>query len=166
MFTSKEKSKGGENRLVNIVTALLLQMCFYFSLFMPCVCLCVCMLQYAGCHSYQNANLTASLLETTFTQKWVAFPPFVPPSTHLPVYLLFKTGSSSSCTPESLCVYTLYVCMLPWLLTGLTGVITSKPPSQQLKRDRKEVRAAQHLHSFSQSSSVLPPPPLHTHTDI
>lgn len=110
----------------------------------------MCTLQYVGCHSYQNANLTASLLQTTFThKKELLYLPFIPPSTHLPVHL-FCLKMELSLTQHSLClcvrlcvcVCTLYVCTLPWLRAGLTGVITSKPPSQRAKRRRKELKAA------------------------
>lgn len=103
-------------------TALPLQMyvCIFHFL-MQCACRCVCVYtpKYVGCHSYQNANLTASLLQTTFTQKKRCFPP-IHPSIHSPVHLLFKSGSSVNFLYFSytthylcvcMCVYTSYVCV-------------------------------------------------------
>lgn len=115
-------------------------------------------LQYAGCHSYQNANLTASLLQTTFTQKksCSSFHSSLHPLFYLSTYcwkmehieaLLHNTIHACVCV----CVYltyvcTLHVCTLPWLQAGLTGVITSKPPSQQAKRERNGLKVNTHTH--------------------
>lgn len=138
---------------------------FHFSCGVSDKSLCICArththtLQYAGCHSYQNANLTASLLQTTFTQKKrVALPsihPFIHSSTCPPIVEKWNTLKRSYTTqsmPVCVCVYltyvcTLHVCTLPWLQAGLTGVITSKPPSQQAKRERNGLKVNTHTHT-------------------
>lgn len=80
IFTSKNKSKERQIFLDNheyCHCSPSADVCLCFSFFTQCacqsVCMCVCKLQYVGCHSYQNANLTASLLQTTFTQKKSCF---------------------------------------------------------------------------------------------
>lgn len=89
-------------------------------------------------------------------KKELLFLPFIPSSTLLPVHLLLKNGTHWSALIQHnpclcVCVYltyvcTLHVCTLPWLQAGLTGVITSKPPSQQAKRERNGLKVNTHTH--------------------
>lgn len=88
-------------------------------------------------------------------KKRVALPsihPFIHSSTCPPIVEKWNTLKRSYTTqsmPLCVCVYltyvcTLHVCTLPWLQAGLTGVITSKPPSQQAKRERNGLKVNTH----------------------
>lgn len=173
IFTSKNKSKERPiffflRANVNVVTALPVQMCvcvFHFSCGVSDKSLCICArththtLQYAGCHSYQNANLTASLLQTTFTQKKrVALPsihPFIHSSTCPPIVEKWNTLKRSYTTqsmPVCVCVLNIRVyvaCMHIAMATSRSNWRHHFKTTFTASKERKKRTQSEHTHTLS-----------------
>lgn len=116
-------------------------------------------LQYAGCHSYQNANLTASLLQTTFTQKKrVALPsihPFIHSSTCPPIVEKWNTLKRSYTTqsmPVCVCVLNIRVyvaCMHIAMATSRSNWRHHFKTTFTASKERKKRTQSEHTHTLS-----------------
>lgn len=114
-------------------------------------------LQYVGCHSYQNANLTASLLQTTFTQKksCSSFHSSLHPLFYLSTYcwkmehieaLLYNTIHASVCV----CVLNIRVyvaCMHIAMATSRSNWRHHFKTTFTASKERKKRTQSEHTHT-------------------
>lgn len=147
---------------------------FAFFLFSSlCLCMCVCETTVCWLPQWPKRQPHCIIADKGNVKKRAVFLPLTHPSIHplISVHLLFKkephwnlhkTISLVCAVYLCICVCILYVSALPWLQARLTGVITSEPPLQWAKSDRKGLKAAPplfntctHMHTNRHRSWVL-----------